>query len=299
MLQHQKISFAAAGILLIFVLSATTKIASAETTKVEGMIKARSGVTMTLHTSDARDLIVLLTDNTKVSLVKGVLKARRESMSVAALIPGLEVNVEGTLNADNQLVADSVKFNGDDLERALSVQAGMWETKAQTQQNQAELEKQQEQLAAGQKKIAANKAAIDAAAARFGQLDDYYILDEVTVYFGNGKTVLEDKYKPPLLQLAEKAKTIDGYMVQVIGYASSAGSEAVNQKLSQDRANNVSIFLSQQGYVPLVRMLAPGAMGESRQVGSDKSAEAQAQNRRVVVRILQNKAVAGSSGPGA
>jgi hypothetical protein len=39
-------------------------------------------------------------------------------------------------------------------------------------------------------------------------------------------------------------------------------------------------------------MLAPGTMGESRQVGSDKTAEGQAQNRRVVVRVLQNKGIA-------
>ncbi len=40
-------------------------------------------------------------------------------------------------------------------------------------------------------------------------------------------------------------------------------------------------------------MLAPGAMGESEQVGTDQTVEGQAANRRVVVRVLQNKAVAG------
>jgi outer membrane protein OmpA-like peptidoglycan-associated protein len=40
-------------------------------------------------------------------------------------------------------------------------------------------------------------------------------------------------------------------------------------------------------------MLSPGAMGEAHQVGNDKTAEGQAENRRVVVRILQNKAIAG------
>jgi flagellar motor protein MotB len=56
----------------------------------------------------------------------------------------------------------------------------------------------------------------------------------------------------------------------------------------------VTQFLLQQGHIPLTRMLAPGAMGESRQVGNDKTAEGQAQNRRVVVRVLQNKGIAGS-----
>jgi hypothetical protein len=46
-------------------------------------------------------------------------------------------------------------------------------------------------------------------------------------------------------------------------------------------------------------MLAPGAMGESRQIATDKTAEGEAQNRRVVVRILQNKGIAGTEGAAA
>jgi outer membrane protein OmpA-like peptidoglycan-associated protein len=125
-------------------------------------------------------------------------------------------------------------------------------------------------------------------------LDDYNILDEVTVYFANGKVTIDPKYRPQLLQLAEKAKTIHAYMIQVKGYASSAGSAALNQKLSEDRANNVTRVLQQDGNIPLTNMLAPGAMGESRQEGNDKTAEGQAANRRVVVRILQNKGIAGN-----
>ncbi len=116
----------------------------------------------------------------------------------------------------------------------------------------------------------------------------------MTVYFANGQVSVDPKYNSQLTALATKAKTINGYMVQVKGYASSVGSVALNQKLSEDRANNVANILMQQGHIPLTNMLAPGAMGESRQVGNDKTAEGQAQNRRVVVRILQNKGIAGT-----
>jgi outer membrane protein OmpA-like peptidoglycan-associated protein len=34
-------------------------------------------------------------------------------------------------------------------------------------------------------------------------------------------------------------------------------------------------------------------LGEAHQVGNDETAERQAENRRVVVRVLQNKAIAG------
>ena len=131
--------------------------------------------------------------------------------------------------------------------------------------------------------------------ARFGQLDDYYIFDEVTVYFGNGKVKVDPQYTSQLLALTQRAKTIEGYMIEVKGFASSTGSVAANQKLSEDRANGVTNILLQQGHVPLTRMLAPGAMGESEQVGNEKTTEGQAGNRRVVVRVLQNKAIAGTS----
>jgi len=254
--------------------------------KVQGIIKARSGATMILQTSETPEVTVILKDTTEVGQVQGALKVRRKEMSAAALIPGLPVQVEGMYDADKKLVASSVKFKGDDLKQAQAIQAGLHETQAQSQQNKAELEKQNAALQE-------QKAAIDAATARFGQLDDYYILDEVTVLFANGKTAIDGKYKPQLLALAEKAQKVKGYMIQVKGYASASGSVAVNQKLSEDRANNVVNLLLQQGHIPLVNMLAPGAMGESRQVETDKKVEAEAQNRRVVVRVLQNKGIAG------
>jgi OmpA-OmpF porin, OOP family len=275
-------------------------IALAQSIKVEGLIKARNGDTMTLQTADSASLVVLLTDNTEVGQVQGVFQARRKQMSMAALIPGLEVKIEGTYNDQSQLVAKSVSFKGNDLEQAQKIEAGMHETRVQAQQNKAELEKhnvalqeQQQQIAANKASIAANKASIDAAVERFGQLDDYYILDEVTVYFGNGQVKVDPSYRPKLLALAEKAKTINGYVIEVKGHASSVGSVTLNQQLSEDRANEVVNILIQDGQIPLTRMLAPGAMGESQQTGKDTTAEGQAENRRVVVRVLQNKAIAG------
>ena len=300
------------GFVYLAVLSLTgvtllSPIVAAQAVKVEGLVKARSGDTMVVQASGSSDVYVLLTDRTQVGQVQGLFKARRKHMSMAALIPGLAVKVEGIYNQQNQLVAQSVAFKGNDLEDAEKIEAGMHQTKVQVQQNQAELEKQnaalkaqndalqqqQAQLTEHQAKIAANKVAVDAAIARFGQLDDYYIFDEVTILFANGKVKVDSKFSPQLLALADKAKTIDGYMIEVKGHASSAGIVTLNQKLSEDRADAVSNILVQQGRIPLTRMLAPGAMGESHQVGNDKSAEGQAENRRVVVRILQNKGIAG------
>ena len=95
-----------------------------------------------------------------------------------------------------------MRFKGNDLKNAKAIAAGMHDTNQQVQKNQEELQKHNAELQAqnealrkheaaieaNQAKIAANKAAVDAAIARFGQLDDYYIMDEVTIYFANGKT---------------------------------------------------------------------------------------------------------------
>ena len=223
----------------------------AQTTKVNGLITGRNAASMTLQTSSEPKLVVLLTDATQVAQIQGVFKARRKQMSMTALIPGLQVQVEGAYNAQNELVASSVKFKGNDLEDAQTIQAGLQPAKEQIQQSQEELEqqkaaleRQQHQMAEAQAKIDANKAAIEAANKRFGQLDDYNIMDEVTVYFGNGKVALDPKYKPQLLQLAEKAKTITAFTIQVKGYASSVGSVSLNQKLSEDRQTASHSFYS-------------------------------------------------------
>ena len=276
---------------------------------------------MTVQTISEPKLVVVLTDDTQVSQVQGLLKARRKEMSMAALIPSLQVQVEGTYNAQNQLVASYInsrattwrmrkqsrparnprrskssraKRNRPAESSAGAATASLAATTTANGHGAGEDCRQSAEIEANQARIDANKAAIAAANKRFGQLDDYNIMDEVTVYFGNGKVALDPKYEPQLLQLVEKAKTITAFMIQVKGYASSTGSASLNQKLSEDRANSVVQFLLQQGHVPLTNMLAPGAMGESRQVGNDQTAEGEAQNRRVVVRVLQNKGVAGT-----
>jgi len=291
-----------ASLLIVFVLIVLLGTATlAETAKVEGVIVGRSGSEIIVEYVQGAELAFLLDDNTKVSQTGGLFKARRTDKSMAALIPGLKVKVEGTYNENRKLVATSVSFSGDDLEKAQLAEAANRQHRQETEAHKAELQKQaaalkqqNEQLQLQQEQLATHKAKIEAAAARFGDMDDYYILDETTVYFENGKVKVDPKYEAPLLELASKAKDVEGYVIEVTGYASSTGSTEVNQELSEERANNVTNILLQKGNVPLTRILAPGAMGESRPVNNDTGAEAQAESRRVVVRVLQNKAIAGT-----
>jgi len=288
-----RVSLAVAAVLLL------CGIATAQSNQVKGVINGRSGATMTVLTQGGETVTVVLTPATQVDEPEGVF--RKKHLSMTALVPGLSVEVKGTINDQHQLVADSVTFHGSDLKTAQDIQAGLAPTQQQVQQNQQQIQadqqkiqQQQQELQVEEQKTAANKAAIAAANKRFGELGDYNILGEVTVLFGNDKVIIDPQYKPQLLKLAQQAMGITGYVIQVKGYASQVGSAALNQKLSTERAENVTNFLEQEGKIPLTNMLAPGAMGTSKQVAPDSTAEGQAENRRVVVRILQNKGIAGT-----
>jgi outer membrane protein OmpA-like peptidoglycan-associated protein len=283
-------------------------VAGAQSAQLQGLITGRSGATMTVQSDTAGKVVVVLTPATQVEEAEGLFHARKKQMAMTALIPGLPVQVQGSYNAQNQLVADTVKFKGSGLNNAEDIQAGVAPTEAQTKANQQQIQQseqqlkqqqsalaeQQAQLTEEQQKIAANKAAIAAANKRFGELADYNILGEVTVYFANGSVNIDPQYKPQLLKLAKQAMGINAYIIQVQGYASAVGSAALNQKLSSERAANVLDFIEQQGGIPLTNVLAPGAMGTADQVAPDSTTEGQAANRRVVVRILQNKGIAGT-----
>ena len=280
--------------------------ASAQNNQEKGVISGRSGNTMTLQTQDSGNVTVVLNSETQVEEPEGVF--RKKHLNMTALVPGLSVDVKGYVNDHNQLVAGTVTFHGSDLQTAQDIQAGLAPTQQAVAQNQTQIQAQEKQIkqqqqeiqaqqaasAAHAAEIAANQAAIAAANKRFGELGDYNILGEVTVLFGNDQVTIEDQYKPQLLKLAQQAKGITAYIIQVKGYASKVGSAALNQRLSTERAENVTDFLEQQAQIPLTNILAPGAMGTSRQVAPDTTVEGQAENRRVVVRILQNKGIAGT-----
>ena len=301
-------------LMTIVVVLTLGAMAFAKSAKLEGQIKSYDGDKMIVQTSTSPSVTVLLKDKTQVKEIHGILKLGRKSISKNDLTPGLRVSVQGTYNEQQQIIANTIKFDSKDLEDARAIQAGVYDTQVQAQQNKEELVKQndalqaqneslkahqeqliaqQQQMAAQQQEIQKNRAVIDAAIARFGQLEQYYILDEVTVLFKNGQSKIDPKYMQQLMALAEKAKTIKGYTIQVEGYASAVGSTAINQKLSERRAENVKAVLLQEGNIPTTNILTPGAMGESRQVGDPKTSKGQAENRRVIVRVLQSKGIAG------
>jgi outer membrane protein OmpA-like peptidoglycan-associated protein len=97
------------------------------------------------------------------------------------------------------------------------------------------------------------------------------------------------------MDLARNAVNLTGYLVEVKGYADSSGDAAMNQKLSMDRAQEVVAFLIQNCNVPVRRIVAPGAMGAAAPVASNETSQGRSKNRRVEVKVLVNRGLAGGN----
>jgi OOP family OmpA-OmpF porin len=286
---------------LVALLSAN---AQGDKTKVKGLITARTGDTIILKTTDGSSITIILDDDTKVQQPKG-LGVRKKQMSAAALIPGLKVSVDGTSQDATHVLAKSITFDKDDLQTAEMIQAGLNPTEqkvAANQQNIAEnkqnIEANKQATAANQQNIAANKASIDAnaveASKRFSELSEYDTKDQLDVRFASGRATISPADQEALKKLAHNAVNLTGYIIQVKGFADSSGNAAMNQKLSMERAQNVIAFFLQNCNVPVRHIIAPGAMGEAAPVASNETAQGRAENRRVEVKVLVNKGVAGN-----
>jgi len=290
------------GLILAAGLGLSVQVFAAD--HIKGVVADRnSDGTITIQTDDASTIAVSVGDTTKIRLTDGI---RQSKATAADLIPGLRIEAEGSYESTNKFAAKEINFSREALKTARDIQGGVTTTDRRTLENQqriqqqaALLKQQQLTLAQQERQIAANDAAIKAndakmtattgaIANRISNLDDYDAVRSITVYFANGRSGIASKYKSDLQQIAADAKAMDGYVIQVQGYASAVGPNALNQRLSQQRADNVTAILQQNG-VPLTNVVVPAAMGVTDQVASNKTAKGQAENRRTVVTLLRNK----------
>jgi OOP family OmpA-OmpF porin len=92
---------------------------------------------------------------------------------------------------------------------------------------------------------------------------------------------------------AEKAKgNANGWLVEVVGFADTTGNTAKNRALSERRSKAVIQYLVGVHGLDLRRLVQPFGFGESKPVADNKTAAGRAKNRRVEIRILQNKGIA-------
>jgi peptidoglycan-associated lipoprotein len=77
-----------------------------------------------------------------------------------------------------------------------------------------------------------------------------------------------------------------GVWFEIDGYTDSTGDEAYNQKLGEERAMAVRNYLAMQHHIALNRLNVM-SYGESDPVADNNTREGRAQNRRVVIKILE------------
>ena len=108
------------------------------------------------------------------------------------------------------------------------------------------------------------------------------VLEGVT--FATGRAELTDASKAILLTVAQSLVANPGIRVEVAGHTDNTGPRAVNERLSQARAEAVRDFLIRNG-VAQGRLTAHG-YGPNQPVASNATAAGRAQNRRVELRRL-------------
>jgi len=289
--------------------------------KVQGVVGDRKGDHFTVRDPSGSETTVLLTGNTDVTSHSRGLRGKKD-YPVTYIMRGLRLQAQGVGDADGNLVAEWVRFDEQDLRSAQALE----QTDELAQENQARLEAAEKaalEAAANAERMAgqiaentalandararadaAQKQADDAfkAAAlannRINGLDDYETLRIIPVLFKVNSSTLNATAKQTIDEAAawakgEKAKgNANGWLVEVVGFADTTGKTAKNRALSERRSKAVIQYLVGVHGLDLRRLVQPFGYGESKPVATNKTAEGRAKNRRVEVRILQNKGIA-------
>src|SRR5277367_6440664 len=314
MMQNRRSNIGYAVLICCLAVGMAYGTSNGEKAKVSGIITGRTGESLSIKSSDGSNVTVVLDDNTKVQQPKG-LGIRKKQMSATVLVPGLKISVDGVGDAQSRVVAKNISFSSDDLEMAEAIQAGLTPTKqavATNQQNiaankqanqtnaqgiaanQVQTAANKQQIANNQEQIEASQQDIQAANKRFSELSEYDTKADISVTFAVGSAMVSAKDKAALSALAHDAVNLTGYIIQVKGFADSSGNAAMNQKLSMERADSVIAYLIQTCNVPVRHVVAPGAMGTADPAAPNETAQGRAENRRVEVKVLVNKGVAGN-----
>jgi outer membrane protein OmpA-like peptidoglycan-associated protein len=131
----------------------------------------------------------------------------------------------------------------------------------------------------------AQKTSQPAAAASDGYKNEF----EVDVFFAQDSAVLDEAAIKDLSNLADIAKSLDGYMIEIAGYSSNTLPSEIDRKVSVERATAVARYFLDVKKIPVQRILVPVGYGSKQPVASNRDAQGRELNRHVDVKILVNK----------
>ncbi len=293
--------------------------------KIQGVVSIRSGDSFKVRDVSGGETTVLLTPQTDVTSHSRGLRGKKD-YPVTYIMRGLRLQAQGTGDANGNLVAEWVRFDEQDLRAAQSLE----QTDELARDNLARVTAAEEaarvaaenaRVMAGQiaentalaneakaKAEAAQKQADaafkDAALAnnRINGLDDYDTIKTISVLFKVNSAVINPAGRQTIDEAAawakgEKAKgNANGWLVEVVGFADTTGNTAKNRALSERRSKAVIQYLVGVHGLDLRRLVQPFGFGESKPVADNRTAAGRAKNRRVEIRILQNKGIANTVG---
>ncbi len=297
----------------------TTVIADGKKAKATGIVINRNGDTFTIRDSRGEETTVVITDKTKIRLVrKGFFRADRSS-NATEILRGLRLEAEGGTNSDGQIVAKRIRFDEEDLRTAQALESRVDPVENLAKSTQALAENNQQRIgeaeqnaqrisgqveelssvantavAAANAQSTADQAESDAttANARINGLDDYDVLATIAVHFKNGSARLSPQAKAEIDAVANTvSENLNGWIVAVEGYADSTGRTAGNRSLSERRAKAVIDYLVTKHGLPPYRVVQPFGFGSANPVAAENTGEGRALNRRAEIRVLVNKGI--------
>src|SRR5437773_8283425 len=114
-----------------------TVIAKGKKAKATGIVINRNDDTFTIRDSRGEETTVVITDKTKIRLVrKGFFRADRSS-NATEILRGLRLKAEGGTDSDGQIVAKHIRFDEDDLRTAQALESRVDPVENQANSTQA------------------------------------------------------------------------------------------------------------------------------------------------------------------
>ena len=165
-------------------------------------------------------------------------------------------------------------------------------TQARVQQSEVRIEAVDKSAQAGvaDAKGSAQQAmskAVDAEKAAKGKLIYTVTLSNDKVTFPVNKAAISDESKKLIDDAVAPLKAANkGVWFEIEGHTDSTGPEAYNMKLGEERAMAVRDYLAMTHGIALARLNVI-SYGPSKPVEDNKTKEHRAQNRRVVIKILE------------